>query len=82
MSSMHSSHLGRRPPHIQVHAGFDGDYKSTAPAMKEALEYVMGRFPKAPLWITGAFGGGGGGGAKPRMNDEPLPCVAFSTQTI
>jgi hypothetical protein len=39
---------------IQVHAGFDGDYKSTAPAMKEALGYVMGRFPTAPLWITGA----------------------------
>lgn len=37
----------------QVHAGFDGDYKSTAPAMKEALGYVMGKFASAPLWITG-----------------------------
>lgn len=41
------------PPKKQVHGGFDSDYKSTAPHMKEALGYVMSKFPTAPLWITG-----------------------------
>lgn len=42
----------------QVHAGFDADYKSTAPAMKEALGYVLSKFPTSPLWITGHSLGG------------------------
>lgn len=46
-------HHHGHPTNRQIHAGFNGDYKSTAPAMKEAVGYVLSKFPTAPLWITG-----------------------------
>ena len=39
-----------------MHAGFDGDYKSTAPAMKEVLGYVLGRFGLPSLVAQGEEG--------------------------
>ncbi len=48
------------PPCVgcQVHTGFMDDYRGLEKAMKEAVGYVLGRFPSSGLWVTGHSLGG------------------------